>query len=152
MTRPKSVRIVRVTGSSREIVAPDLLKKAEPVHRLLRPAMPADYAQRMRDIFSGGGEMCVALRGNAVVAVAVFRVFENTHVGRRFYVDDLVTDESQRSTGVGAALLRYLEEEARVRGCVRIELESGSQRSRAHKFYFRQDFVISGFSFKKDLV
>jgi GNAT superfamily N-acetyltransferase len=152
MTRPESVRIVRVTGPSREIVAPDLLQKAEPVHRLLRPAIPADYTQTMRDVFRGGGEMCVALRGTEVVAVAVFRVFENTHVGRRFYVDDLVTDESQRSTGVGAVLLGFLEEEARARGCARIELESGSQRGRAHKFYFRHDFVISGFSFKKDLV
>jgi GNAT superfamily N-acetyltransferase len=86
-----------------------------------------------------------------VAGVAVFRVFENTHAGRRLYVDDLVTDEAWRSSGVGVALLRHLEAEARARDCSGIELESGSHRTRAHRFYFREGFVITGFSFKKEL-
>jgi GNAT superfamily N-acetyltransferase len=145
------VRIVQVTGPDRKIVAPELLASAEPVHRQLRPAIPADYAATMASIFGQGGEMCVALQNGRVVGIAVYRVFENTHAGRRFYVDDLVTDEARRSAGIGAALLRYLEAAARACGCAGIELESGSQRTGAHRFYFREGLVITGFSFKKEL-
>jgi GNAT superfamily N-acetyltransferase len=151
MAKHAPVRIVRVTGPSREILSRELLQRAERVHRQLRPAMPADYIARMQAVFSEGGEMCVAVRGEAVVGVAVYRSFENTHIGRRFYVDDLVTDQEIRSSGVGGALLEFLEQEAAGRGCIRIELESGSQRTGAHRFYFGRNFAISGFSFKKDL-
>jgi hypothetical protein len=147
----ESIRVVQVTGPDREIIAPDLLAAAEGVHRQLRPAIPADYRAKLTAMFRQGAQMCVALRGEQVAGVAVYRIFENTHAGRRFYVDDLVTDETQRSTGVGAALLRHLEAQARARGCTSVELESGSHRTGAHRFYFREGFVITGFSFKKEL-
>ena len=95
------LRIVQVTGAGREVTEPKWLSAAERVHRQLRPQLPADYAEKMRLVFRDGGEMCLAVRADRVVGVAVFREFENTHVGRRFYVDDLVTDESERSTGAG---------------------------------------------------
>ncbi len=147
----ESVRIVQVTGLNREVVSRRLLAAAEAVHRQLRPDMPADYETKMLAIFRDGGEMCVAERNGRVVGVVVYRVFENTHAGRRFYVDDLVTDEVRRSAGVGRALLEHLEVLARGRGCQAMELESGSQRTRAHRFYFREGFVVTGFSFKKEL-
>jgi GNAT superfamily N-acetyltransferase len=104
----------------------------------------------MGRVFVKGAEMCVAVLGQRVVGVAVFRQFENTHVGRRFYIDDLVTDESQRSAGVGKLLIEYLQKVARDRGCPGLELESGTHRARAHRFYFREGFFISSFSFRKE--
>jgi GNAT superfamily N-acetyltransferase len=151
MTEHEAIRIVPVTGPGGKVIAPDALKEAERVHRQLRPALGEDYPARMADVFRDGAEMCVALRDGRVQGLAVFRVFENTHAGRRFYVDDLVTDEASRSTGLGAALLRYLEGEARRRGCKSIELESGVHRAGAHRFYFREEFSITSYSFRKEL-
>ena len=105
----------------------------------------------MRRIFAAGGEMCVAVIDEAVVGVAVFRSYENTHAGKRFYVDDLVTDETYRSSGVGHALLGFLERLARARGGDSIDLDSGTQRTRAHRFYFREGYVIPSFVFRKQL-
>ena len=143
-------RVVQVTGSSREVLEPHWLSRAEEVHRQLRPQLPADYAAKMRQVFRDGGEMCVAVLRERVIGLAVFREFENTHVGRRFYIDDLVTDESERSTGAGRALLAYLEKAARDRGCPGLDLESGTHRNRAHRFYFREGFFITAFSFRKE--
>lgn len=142
-------RIIAVTDDKRNVAEPAWLARAEGVHRQLRPQLPADYAGKMRSVFEGGGEMCVAARGEAVVGLAVYRQFENTHVGSRFYVDDLVTDEGARSTGVGKALIAWLEAEARRRGCPGLDLESGTQRAGAHRFYFREGFMIPSFSFRK---
>jgi GNAT superfamily N-acetyltransferase len=144
------LRVVQVTGTGGGVAEPQLLSEAEPVHRQLRPQLPADYPGKMRRVFAGGGEMCVALRAEKVVGLAVFREFENTHVGRRFYIDDLVTDEAERSTGAGRALIAHLEKIALDRGCSGFELESGTHRTRAHRFYFREGFFIVSFSFRKE--
>lgn len=146
----KSLRVVQITGSGREVMQPQWLARAERVHRQLRPQLPADYSAKMRKVFGDGAEMCVAVVAERVVGVAVFREFENTHVGCRFYIDDLVTDESERSTGAGRALMNYLEKLARDRGCPGLDLESGTHRNRAHRFYFREGLFITAFSFRKE--
>jgi GNAT superfamily N-acetyltransferase len=146
-----SVQIIRITDDARQVVEPQWLARAERVHRQLRPQLPSEYVARMRRIFESGGEMCVAVRDSEVVGVAVFRSFENTFTGKRFYVDDLVTDEARRSGGVGHALLSFLEGLARARGGNSIDLDSGTHRTAAHRFYFREGFVIPSFVFKKDL-
>ncbi len=145
------MEIVRVTGEDRRVVEPELLRLAEPVHRQLRPDLPADYPARMQQIFAAGGEMCVAVIGDSIVGVAVFRSYENTHAGKRFYVDDLVTDAAYRSSGVGHALLGFLERLARARGGDSIDLDSGTHRTDAHRFYFREGYVIPSFVFRKQL-
>ena len=145
------IRIVEVTDGSGAVVAPDWFAKAEAVHRQLRTALPADYAAKMRRVFAGGARMCVAVDGPVVAGVAVYRVYENTFQGRQLYVDDLVTDEKQRSSGVGRALLSYLEQKARAADLENLALDSGTQRQQAHKFYFREGMVVTSFHFGKRL-
>jgi GNAT superfamily N-acetyltransferase len=144
------MEIIRITDDKRQLIEPEWLMRAEAVHRQLRPQLAADYRGKMAAIFASGGEMCVVEDEGRVVGVAVFRCFENTHVGRKFYVDDLVTDESFRSNGVGHALLACLEQLARQRGCPGLELDSGTHRTRAHQFYFREGFIIPSFVFRKE--
>lgn len=145
-----ALRIVQITGKNGEVLEHGWLAGAEVVHRQLRPQLPADYSAKMQRIFRDGGEMCVAVSNQNVVGVAVYREFENTHAGHRFYVDDLVTDEGARSSGVGRTLMAYLQKTAREHGCPGLDLESGTQRTRAHRFYFREGFFITSFSFRKE--
>jgi len=144
------MEIIRITDDTRQLIEAQWLARAEAVHRELRPQLPPDYRGKMLSIFASGGEMCVAQHDERVVGVAVFRCFENTHLGRKFYVDDLVTDVNFRSKGVGHALLTFLEQLARQRGCPGLELDSGTQRTRAHRFYFREGFIIPAFVFRKE--
>lgn len=145
------MHIVKITATEGRIVEPSWLAHAETVHRQLRPHLPADYAKRMAEIFATGVEMWVAAEGDAVLGVAVFRIIENTHAGRKLYVDDLVTDETNRSTGVGKLLLDSLTQEAHSRGCKTIDLDSGTHRTDAHRFYFRERMVVTVFGFSKRL-
>ena len=64
---------------------------------------------------------------------------------------DLVTDETSRSSGIGKVLMEHLQELARKASCESITLDSGTQRQRAHKFYFREGMVVVGFHFAKPL-
>lgn len=144
--------IVELTDVDGALVEPGLLAKAEPVHRQLRPMLPFDYAQRMAEVCASGARLVVAVEGAAVAGLALWRVVENTYEGRRLYVDDLITDEARRSTGIGAVLLRWLERRAQQLGCDVLALDSGVQRSRAHAFYFREGMSIPSFSFRKVLL
>ena len=143
--------IIDVNDAAGNIAHPDWLARAETVHRQLRPQLPESYAAKMASVFAGGGRMCVATRGRDVTGVAVYRVYDNTFCGLHMYVDDLVTAEDQRSTGVGRALLTHLEALARRAGCAVLALDSGTQRQQAHKFYFREGLVVTSFHFSKAL-
>jgi len=146
-----AIRIVDITDSNGRIVESDWLARAERVHRELRPHLPEDYAAKMQRVFAGGARMSVAVRDDAVVGVAVHRVHENTFDGVQMYCDDLVTNPDARSSGVGAALMRHMEALARAAGCAKFNLDSGTQRQQAHKFYFREGMVVTSFHFAKPL-
>lgn len=145
------IRIVEVTDEQGAVTVSDWFGKAEAVHRQLRPSLPREYEAKMRRVFAGGARMCVAVDGDEVRGVAVYRVYENTHADRQLYVDDLVTDERCRSTGVGRALLGHLERKARAAQLDTLSLDSGTQRQQAHKFYFREGMVVTAFHFGKKL-
>ncbi len=143
------MNVVAVSNEQGEVTRAELLLAAERVHRQLRPHLREDYVGRMKEVLAGGAEMAVALVGGEVAGVTVFRVLEKTHSGRDLYCDDLVTDEARRSTGVGRALMQYMEKVARSRSCDTFSLDSGSQRQQAHRFYFREGMTITSFHFDK---
>jgi GNAT superfamily N-acetyltransferase len=140
------VKVVAVSNARGEVTDAKLLAAAERVHRQLRPHL-ADYLGRMREVLARGAEMAVALVDGEVAGVTVFRILEKTHSGRDLYCDDLVTDEARRSTGVGHALMAYMEGICRERGCDTFSLDSGCQRQQAHKFYFREGMTVTSFHF-----
>lgn len=143
--------LVDVTDRAGAVTAPEWLAKAEPLHRDLRPQIPADYAATMARVFASGGRLMVALQAEQVVGLAVWRVLENTMFGPFLYVDDLVTDGARRSRGVGKALLSRCEGIASELGCRELVLDSGVQRGHAHRFYFREGLTVRAFNFGKSL-
>src|SRR5262249_35009439 len=120
------------------------------VHCQLRPHLKS-YVARVREVIASGVEMAVAVKDGRVLGVTMFRVIERTHSGRELYCDDLVTDEAERSTGGGHALIEYMERGARQGGCDTFALDSGTARQRAHRFYFREGLTVSSFHFVKKI-
>ncbi len=130
----------------------DVLSTSE-VMRQLRPHIASsDYLPRVRRMMDAEGYRLAAVRDAGVVrAVAGYRFMEMLYCGRILYVDDLITDEQGRSHGYGKRLLDWLKEEARSRKCDELHLDSGVQRSQAHRFYFREGMAISSYHFYKKL-
>jgi GNAT superfamily N-acetyltransferase len=123
-----------------------------PVYRQLRPHLvEAQFVASVHRMHATGFQMAMRLHEDRVTAVAGFRIYENFHTGRILYVDDLVTDEASRSAGHGQALLRWLVEYAKDHRCLAFELDSGTHRHGAHKFYLREGMHISDFHFTLSL-
>ncbi len=49
-------------------------------------------------------------------------------------------DSAMRGKGIGAKMLEYVENEAKKRGCFRIELHSSYKRKKAHIFYKKHGY------------
>lgn len=143
------MRVVALTDDAGRLLEPLWLARAEGVHRQLRDKLAADYASQLSEIFAHGGRMAVVADGDAVLCVALWRLIVNTHDGRRLYVDDLVSDEACRSLGAGRMMLDWLAAKAGLLACNALTLDSGVQRARAHRFYFREGMHVSSFCFRK---
>ena len=119
-----------------------------PVMRQLRPHLvETEFVARVRRMQNEGFLLAFIEEQNAVRAVAGYRYQDKLFSGKNLYVDDLVTDSTQRSRGHGRALLAWLMAQARAHGCDNFELDSGVQRVEAHRFYFRERMHISSFHF-----
>jgi GNAT superfamily N-acetyltransferase len=119
-----------------------------PVMVQLRPHhQEAQFVETIHRMHATGFQLAMRTHDERVMAVAGFRVIENLHTGRILYVDDLVTTDAVRSAGHGAALLRWLADYARDHRCLALELDSGTHRHGAHKFYLREGMHISSFHF-----
>ena len=127
------------------------LGEALAVMRALRSSRSIDELERL---FAEGHEtsgyrIAALFDAGQCRAVTGFRVVTSSAYGRHLYVDDLVTAEQWRSRRYGERLESHLHEVARAEGCGAIALDSGVQRSRAHRFYFRRGYAIVSFRFAR---
>jgi GNAT superfamily N-acetyltransferase len=100
-----------------------------------------------------GYRLVGAFEGDAVVAVAGFRVMNTLFSGQVLYVDDLSTLPAARGRGHAGALLDWCEEEARRLDCDELHLDSavGPERQDAHRLYFNKGLRIASYHFTKSL-
>jgi len=61
----------------------------------------------------------------------------------RAQIEAVRVAESERGSGLGAAMMRWAIEESRRRGCALVQLTSDKSRADAHRFYERLGFVAS---------
>jgi|SRR6185436_2269306 len=109
------------------------------------------FVTRVRLQEQTGYQLALLEHEGGIKAAAGFRIIENLFSGRMFYVDDLVTDERERSKGHGKQLIEWLIERARKEGCQTFELDSGVQRFDAHRFYLANRMIISSHHFRLTL-
>ena len=106
-----------------------------------------EFLERWRRQVEDGYRLLAVRRDGKPVALAGFRVQENSIYGRFLYVDDLVTDETTRSGGLGRRLIERLTEETRAQGCARLVLDTAMANALGHRFYYRQGLLAHGLRF-----
>lgn len=123
-----------------------------PVMSELRSHLQADsFVSLVRGMEAEGFRLAFIKDQELVVAAAGFRIFTSLFMGKNLYVDDLVTTSQSRSAGYGKIMLDWLRSVAKEAGCAWLHLDSGTQRHRAHRFYFMQGMQISSFHFSQKL-
>ena len=94
----------------------------------------------------------VAELDGAVVGCLTTSVMRVLHrpalVGR---ISMMVVDETLRSRGIGAHLVRAAEEALATQGCYMIEVTSHMRRTEAHRFYERLGYARTSVRLAKEL-
>jgi GNAT superfamily N-acetyltransferase len=131
---------------------PRLIADVFPVLKELRQELTAE---QLREVYAEGHpqglRFTAVYEGADCAAVAAWRVMATTVALRKLYVDDLVTGANYRGRGLGAALLGELQTRARAARCQVMDLDSGTAREDAHRFYFRERMVITSLHFTRRL-
>lgn len=137
----------------RHVENPDTVRPCYPVMAQLRPHLTEDsfVAQVLRQFDEQQYHLVALYVEDVPAALAGYRLGECLFSGRYVYVDDLVTDEAQRSQGYGGQLFDWLVLEARRLGCASLQLDSGVQRFAAHRFYLAKRMDIASHHFSLSL-
>lgn len=109
------------------------------------------YAAALAEIAaSGHAAVLVGELGGAIVATA-----QVSWLRRLMYRGSLVCQvesvrvaSASRGHGIGTALMRWIVDDARARGCARVELTSNAARVEARRFYERLGFLPTHVGFK----
>jgi GNAT superfamily N-acetyltransferase len=132
----------------RQMTTEEEIRRCYPVMVQLRPHLTEDaFLARVQQQMQEGYHLAGLEAGGQVKAVAGFRIHSMLSRSRFMYVDDLVTDQAARSEGWGKTLLDWLKQTALQQGCQQLDLDSGVQRTGAHRFYFREGLHIPSFHF-----
>lgn len=131
---------------------PRLIDDALPVLRELRTHLTsAAFSQVCEQGFKQGLRFWAVYHGHRCVGVCGWRPIHNTSAGRKLYIDDLVTTEDLRGQGVGSYFLSRLAGRAREEGCSILDLDSGTQRKDAHRFYLREGLSNTALHFGREI-
>jgi GNAT superfamily N-acetyltransferase len=95
-----------------------------------------------------GFQLAILKEDDRVNCAAGFRFCRSIAWGKFLYVDDLVTEETCRSRGLGKAMLRWLVETARDAQCDELRLDAATYRHGAQRFYLRERMDIACFHFR----
>ena len=71
--------------------------------------------------------------------------------GKQLEVDNVIVNPVIQSKGLGSKFIKLIEHWAKENDCRTVELNTYTQNSRSHKFYFNQGYQILGFHFQKEI-
>lgn len=115
----------------------------------LRPQLvQTEFTSRIRRQEQQYGYQLAYLEDDGCVrTIAGFRISECLAWGKFLYVDDLITQASDRSKGYGEVMFNWLIEQAKSHSCDQLHLDSGVQRFGAHRFYLQKRMAITSHHF-----
>lgn len=129
---------IRLAGTEEDV------RRCWPVFRELRQNIASEelFIERWKQQRDEGYRIVYIEQDGAVLAIGGYRVQHSMAWGRHIYLDDLAALSDLHGTGLGTAILQYLQEEARRLDCEAVHLDTGYHRHRAHKAYLRNGFRL----------
>lgn len=142
-----------MTETIQELASRAQYLEAFPVMNQLRTELTEEtYLALLEEMKKDGYTLYALYKDREIVSLAGFSWRTNFYNKRHIFIYDLVTDYSHRSFGYGEKLLSFLHSFAERNGAEYVALESGIQRSNAHRFYEEKlGYDKWCFSFRKSL-
>lgn len=138
--------------SLRQVDLPDGLNaELFAVIKELRPHLDLQEFKRLVTLANAadGYRLVISEDAGRIVGVIGYRILHDLVDGSHLYVDDLVTTRANRSRGVGAELLKFVEAESRRLGFQTMRLCARLVNLDGQRFYEREGWEKISYSFRK---
>jgi GNAT superfamily N-acetyltransferase len=110
-----------------------------------------DYSQMLDEMLPHNyGQIAAFLEGQCV-GISGYWIHTKLWTGRILEMDNVVVTESHRNQKIGQKMTDFLIEKANNLNCTKMVLDAFVGNHKAHKFYFKNGFIIKGFHFVKQL-
>jgi diamine N-acetyltransferase len=119
----------------------------------LNPGMrKSDYKAMLSDVRESGLYRCLGVwKGKKLVGACGLWTMTRFWCGKFMEMDNLVIDRDQRNAGIGKLLVAHVEKLAQRESCKVLLAASYSHNYASHRFYFRENYIIKGYVFYKEL-
>lgn len=109
------------------------------------------YRIMLEDMLRHGYRQVGVFEGDKCIGISGFWISTKLYSGKYVELDNVVIDRDYRSKGIGKLLCDWVVEQGRSEGCETAMLDAYAENQDAHRFYFREGFIIRGFHFLKKL-
>ena len=111
----------------------------------------ATYAAYLEEMIPMGYRQMIVQEQGECIALAGYWINTKLYCGRYAELDNVIVTANHRDRGVGRLLCQQIEAEAIRQGCKTVLLDAYVENSKAHRFYFREGYIIRGYHFLKKL-
>lgn len=129
----------------------DILKCWEAIYALRPHLEKESFVALIQELQPTGYHLAFIEKDGKAAAAVGYRYLHFLFCGKHIYIDDLTTLPEYRQHGFGGTLLDFVAEEARKNGLKTVTLDSGHQRSDAHRLYLNKGYKISSHHFTLNL-
>jgi|CXWL01.1.fsa_nt_gi GNAT superfamily N-acetyltransferase len=111
----------------------------------------SDFNKRLKKMLAQGYR-CIAMEKNGeYLGICGFWWGTRFWCGDFIDLDNVVVDEKHRGKNIGKELVAWVENLAKQTGCTQTGLDCYVTFNEAHRFYFREGYIIKGYHFIKPL-
>ncbi|RAJ08905.1 acetyltransferase (GNAT) family protein [Chitinophaga skermanii] len=137
----------------KELVTFEELAANYPLLQLLNPHLSqADYEEMLVHMLQHDYKQVAVLNERKeIIGLSGYWIGTKIYSGKYLEMDNVIVLPSYRSQGIGKILCHWMEEKAKAESCKCIMLDAYVVNKDAHRFYFREGFVILGFHMLKNL-
>jgi len=109
----------------------------------------AMFDRRLREMIPLGYRAVAAFVGDELVGCCGFWLRTRFWSGHEFDIDNFVVHPDQRGQKIGEQLLQWLEAKALEAQCDLIVLDAYADSFRAHRFYIKNGYSLTGYHITK---
>jgi GNAT superfamily N-acetyltransferase len=111
----------------------------------------AKFNSRLKKMLAQGYRCIAMVKNREYLGICGFWWGTKLWCGDYIDLDNVVVDEKHRGKNIGKELIAWVENLAKTLACTQTGLDCYVTFDEAHRFYFREGYIIKGYHFIKTL-
>lgn len=128
-----------------------ILAQLNLVQQLTAGITRSKYSEMLDTMLANGYRQVGAFEDGQCIGISGFWINTKIYSDKYVELDNVIIDEKHRSKKVGKLLCDWIINEAKQKGCKIAMLDAYVENKDAHRFYFREGYIIRGFHFLKSI-